>query len=313
MIVLKRGSKLETKEIEALLKEALMDTSFEIHEHERLGGLTNRNYLIKSNKGSYFVRIAGYRTNEFINRHYEHVHTKLISDYDIDAKLVHFNPDSGLKINEYLDNAITINKAMVQKDKNLLEGIALKLSDLHSMKPQSSFDFNVFELIEQYENHILGNAGKLWDDYENSKKELDELKATYQSLNIKRVLCHNDPLCENFMLKDNRIFLTDWEYAGLNDPLWDVADFIIESEIEYDDELFFVQQYIGCSATIDAQLRIALNKVFIDFLWSLWAIMKYTIEKDNEMLNWGNQRYTRFKVYLDEYKSNFTANKEANI
>ena len=310
---IEKEKKLEEREIETLLKEALTDTCIEIHNYKRLGGLTNRNYVIKSNKGSYFVRFAGYRTNEFINRHHEHIHTKLISDYNIDAKLIHFNPNTGLKINEYLDHAITLNKEIIQKNKDLLKGIAFKLSDLHKMETQSSVEFNVFELIDQYEKHILENSGELWNDYETSKKELDELKSKYQSLNIKKVLCHNDPLCENFMIKEDRIYLTDWEYAGLNDPLWDVADFIIESEIDKDDELYFIQQYLDLSVSVNVQLRIALNKVFIDFLWSLWAIMKYSLEKDDEMLNWGNQRYIRFKEYLNQYRTEFKNYKEEII
>ena len=41
------------------------------------------------------------------------------------------------------------------------------------------------------------------------------------------VPCHNDPWPGNLLDADGpdgRIYLIDWEYSGMNDPMWDLAD-----------------------------------------------------------------------------------------
>ncbi len=55
------------------------------------------------------------------------------------------------------------------------------------------------------------------------------IKDRMNKLAITKTPCHNDPLCENWLRDPKRIYLVDWEYAGMNDPLWDLADISIEA------------------------------------------------------------------------------------
>ena len=41
--------------------------------------------------------------------------------------------------------------------------------------------------------------------------------------------CHCDPLCENFLDAGERMWIVDWEYSGMNDPLWDLGDLSVEA------------------------------------------------------------------------------------
>src|SRR3546814_6973911 len=38
-----------------------------------------------------------------------------------------------------------------------------------------------------------------------------------------------DPLCENFLDDGRRMWIVDWEYSGMNDPLWDLGDVSVEA------------------------------------------------------------------------------------
>ena len=38
--------------------------------------------------------------------------------------------------------------------------------------------------------------------------------------------CHCDPLCENFLDTGERMWIVDWEYSGMNDPMWDLGDLV---------------------------------------------------------------------------------------
>jgi thiamine kinase-like enzyme len=37
-------------------------------------------------------------------------------------------------------------------------------------------------------------------------------------------------LCENFLDTGERMYIIDYEYAGNNDPMWDLGDLSVEGE-----------------------------------------------------------------------------------
>ena len=43
--------------------------------------------------------------------------------------------------------------------------------------------------------------------------------------------CHCDPLAENFLDTGERMWIVDWEYSGMNDPMWDLGDLSVEASL----------------------------------------------------------------------------------
>lgn len=55
---------------------------------------------------------------------------------------------------------------------------------------------------------------------------------------IKLSPCHNDLVAENILIVEddvndiganNQLFFIDWEYSGMNDPMWDIAALFLEN------------------------------------------------------------------------------------
>ena len=63
------------------------------------------------------------------------------------------------------------------------------------------------------------------------------------------------------------MYLVDWEYAGMNDPMWDLADLFIEAEFTHEEENVFCQYYFESENTLDSIIkhRILINKILLDF------------------------------------------------
>ena len=159
--------------------------------------------------------------------------------------------------------------------------------------------FNVFEKIKEYEDLINETKrNDFWEDYPKIREQIYALKEEYESFNVELAFCHNDPLCENFVLGKERLFLVDWEYGGMNDPLWDVADVIIEAILNEEEEEAFKTFYFNGPATPQEERRIVMNKVFLDFLWSLWGKQRFSIGED-DMQAYADERYERMKINLD--------------
>lgn len=259
---------------------------------ERLGGLTNKNYKVMDDRKSYVFRIAGDGTEELVSRGDEKKCTQLAEDIGITPHLIYFDPNSGTKITSYIDNAVTMNSSLVRNLENM-KSIAKIFKKLHQSDKKSDVIFDVFQKIQDYEKLLPENI--LWNDYFEIKKRVISLKKLVSESNV-RVLCHNDPLCENFVMSDSSMYLVDWEYSGMNDPMWDIADFFIEAEYTLDEEQQFYKYYFDSSPTSNELTRLLINKVLIDFLWSLWGLQRFSSGAD--LLGYANHRYEKAKKTL---------------
>ena len=57
------------------------------------------------------------------------------------------------------------------------------------------------------------------------------------------VTCHNDLLAANFIDDGSRLWIVDWEYAGMGDPFFDLANFAVNNELDEDGESALLEAY----------------------------------------------------------------------
>ena len=189
---------------------------------ERMGGMTNHTYKVSTTKGDYIIRIPGEGTEDIINREHEKISMELACHLGIDSKLIYFD-DKGVKICEYIAGAQTMcSEALQQRDKIL--AIAEVLNTLHGCGIDTGVPFDIFAMAESYEKVISSNKITLYEDYAMIKEDVFEIRESMTDHAIKLVPCHNDPLCENWVIGQEGMYLIDWEYAGMNDGMWDLAD-----------------------------------------------------------------------------------------
>ena len=77
---------------------------------------------------------------------------------------------------------------------------------------------------------------------------------------IARLLGHNDLLPGNFIDDGDRLWLVDWDYAGFNCPLFDLANLASNSELSEDQERWLLETYFEVPAD--------------DLLWRRYSAMK---------------------------------------
>ena len=95
---------------------------------------------------------------------------------------------------------------------------------VHRSNVDTKVPFEVFDMATGYEDIIKEKQVPVYHDYVRVKDEVMRIKhITDEECEIKKVPCHNDPLCENWV-KSGKMYLIDWEYAGMNDGMWDLAE-----------------------------------------------------------------------------------------
>ena len=282
---------------EQQVKELLATAGFDAPAGiERLGGLTNISYHAQSPQYDLVVRFPGDGTSELVNRADEKIINEEASRIGVDTKLYYFDERTGRKISAYVPNAETMH-ADTARDPQNIELIGRLFARLHSQAKPVDVVFDPVQKAGDYEKLIFADGGTLWDDYEQTKARVFEKLSVLPSPS--RVFCHCDPLCENFVkdAKNMQMYLVDWEYSGMCDPLWDIADIAIEAGYSEDETMALARAYFGREPKTHEIERIFANEVLIDFVWSLWGEQRAAY--DSSLVGYGDARYARAKDNLE--------------
>lgn len=271
---------------------------------ERMGGLTNHTYhVILENGKEYVVRVPGEGTEELIVRKDEKISTELACRLGIDADCLYFGED-GSKVTQYIENAITMSAEQMRNEERIQQITAI-FQKLHTCGVNTGVPFEVFDMAAGYEKIISDYHVPMYEDYPVVKQQIMEIKQEIdRTCDTTRVPCHNDPLCENWVVGGSGMYLIDWEYAGMNDRMWDLSDISIEAEFDNNCDTLLLRCYFSEEPTEKTWKHFYANKIYVDFLWTLWA--KTRVPFDGQpMEDWAVERYARLKrniVYFEQIR-----------
>ena len=283
--------------MEKIIKEkisSLLSQEEEVLSVEQLGGMTNQNYLVKTTNKQYIVKFFGKGTEKLINRQDEKYNLELLKDLDLDVKNYLFDIEAGIKVNEYIESAITLDSTSI---KTKFDKIAPILQTIHASGKELRGEFAPFEEIKKYESLIEEKIP--YANYEAVREEVFSLEKRLADLGVDRKSCHIDLVPENFIESpQGRLYLIDWEYSSMNDPMWDLAALFLESEFTPKEEEAFLSHYESEQTPVSRE-KIAIYKILQDAIWSLWTV--YKEEQGADFGDYGVSRYQRAVKGLPYY------------
>ena len=283
--------------MEKIIKEkisSLLSQEEEVLSVEQLGGMTNQNYLAKTTNKQYIVKFFGKGTEKLINRQDEKYNLELLKDLDLDVKNYLFDIEAGIKVNEYIESAITLDSTSI---KTKFDKIAPILQTIHASGKELRGEFAPFEEIKKYESLIEEKIP--YANYEVVREEVFSLEKRLADLGVDRKSCHIDLVPENFIESpQGRLYLIDWEYSSMNDPMWDLAALFLESEFTPQEEEAFLSHYESEQTPVSRE-KIAIYKILQDTIWSLWTV--YKEEQGADFGDYGVNRYQRAVKGLSYY------------
>ena len=284
--------------IQNYLKKELNVKDEDIDKIEPLGGMTNHNFKVELNGKRYVFRLPGEGCSCFVNRKNENQNVQLIQNLKIDAEIIHFNENSGVKIAKYIDRAETLNPITALKYKNKVAAI---LKKLHNSNLSFGNQFNVFNEIIKYELEIEKLTSRKYPNYEVVRKKVFDLKKILENTGVHLVSCHNDTVPENFIISNGQMYLIDWEYSGMNEKEWDIGAFCLECNFSKQETKEFIDVYFEGKATKENKMKVLIYQICQDFLWSLWTILKE--ENGEDFGDYGKNRYYRGIKLLEELEN----------
>ncbi|WP_164479093.1 choline/ethanolamine kinase family protein [Nakamurella antarctica] len=269
--------------------EALNDPGREISPLP--GGLTNQNYRVTTRNASYVARVSSPQTELLsIDRQSEYENSKAAAAADVAPEVVGYLPGQGLLVIRWIEGH-TLTDADIGRPE-MLARIANACQRLHA-GPRFTGTFDMFSLQRSYLQLVQHRGFRLPDRYMEFTPHVNRI---WQSLNARPVAtvpCHNDLLAANFIDDGTKLWLIDYEYAGNNDPCFELGNIWSEANLDEASLIQLVTDYFGGHHPVKIA-RARLQALMAKYGWMLWAsIQDSTSEMDFDFWQWGLEKYDR--------------------
>jgi thiamine kinase-like enzyme len=207
------------------------------------GGITNRNYLVSDGVWRSVVRFGDDIPIHGIMRFNELSAAQAAHAAGISPKLIFAAP--GVMVTQCLLGR-SLTPEDVRQEHNLSRIVEL-ISRCHRAVPAHIrgpvLAFWVFQVIRSYIGSLQGEDCRIAGQLASLQEQANELEALVGPVTI--VFGHNDLLAANIFDDGDRLWLLDWDYAGLNSPLFDLANLASNNAFSEADEAALLGAYFG--------------------------------------------------------------------
>ena len=225
------------------------------------GGITNRNFRVDVGDETFVLRIGGEDTGLLgIDRSAECAASRMAAELGLAPEVVAFLEPEGYLLTRYVDGVV--GEVEVRQ-----AGAALRR--LHD-GPAIPSRFDSFRVVEAYR----ALAGQRGVDIPPAYEWASELAGRIEQRRsgVAPRPCHNDLLSANFISDGTRLWIVDWEYAGMGDPFFDLGNFAVNNELDAGGERLLLESYGGGDG--DA---LVLMRFMSDFREAMWGVVQQAL------------------------------------
>lgn len=262
---------------------------------ERLGGLTNMVFRL----GEYCLRLPGKGTEEYINRQNEAVAVQVAAAASVSPEILYIDRESGVMVSRFVEGATTMSPEAFKTVPGAPTRAGIAFRKLHGNGAAFPAQFELFAMIDEYLGVLANKNIDLPEGYHDALREAESVREALSAHPLPNVSCHCDPLCENFLDTGHRMWIVDWEYCGMNDPMWDLADLAVEGEFDPAQEEEMIRAYFDKGPTRSERGRIVIYKAMSDLLWTLWGLIQ--LANDNPAVDfraYAEDRFARCRALM---------------
>jgi thiamine kinase-like enzyme len=280
----------------------------------RLGGLTNLVFRVAAGDGeATCLRVPGKGTEDYIDRAVECHNAKAAEAAGVSPEVLHFDPKSGVMVTRFVEGIETMTPELFGSRQGSPGRAARAFRKLHGSGETFQFRFELFAMIDDYLGHLDKLGAELPEGYHDVVGEAGAVREALAVHPARLAPCHCDPLCENFLDDGQRMWIVDWEYSGMNDPLWDLGDLSVEAGFDAAQDREMMTAYFEAApgGVSEAQWgRMVIYKAMCDLLWTLWGLIQHANKNPTEdFWAYATGRFERCKALMaaDDFPSRLKA------
>jgi aminoglycoside phosphotransferase (APT) family kinase protein len=276
------------------------------------GGITNRNYRLDVDVESFVVHLSGRDTELLgIDREAERSATAAAHEAGVGPEMIAFLPKQRALITRFV-HAQPLPAEDLEKPE-VMDAVVEAIRAVHGMAPIPSA-FDPFRIVRDYRDTAEIHGVRVPATYRQALHAADRIAVAFGRQPVPIRPCHNDLLNANVLLRDGRVILVDYEYAGMGDLFFDLGNFSINNGISEGAEELLLERYFG-GATAAARARLKLMKIMSDFREAMWGVVQQGISTmDFDYVDYADRHFARclqsaeddrFGAWLDDAPEDF--------
>ena len=243
------------------------------------GGITNQNYRIETGGESFVVRIVGEKTDLLgIDRENEYCANKAAGEIGIAPEVVYFIRPEGYLVTRFIHGREIPLVEMRRPE--MINQVAAVLRRIHSIPPILG-TFDVFRMVEAYTETARSFKVTFPPIFGWLMERVRTAEAALRFEPYIPRTCHNDFLNANFLF-DGHIRILDWEYAGMGDIFFDLANFSVNHEFSDEQDRILLTSYfaeweIPGDITPQRWARLKVMRIMSDCREAMWSMVQIGI------------------------------------
>jgi thiamine kinase-like enzyme len=245
------------------------------------GGITNTNFTVNDQGRRFVVRVGDDIPIHGVMRFNELAAAHAAYAAGISPEIVY--QEKGVFVMRFIEGQ-TLSEADVRQPQNLDRIISL-IQTCHTEIPKylkgPMLVFWPFQVCRSYILTAREGKSRMLDSLPHFADLNETLEAAVGEVKI--VFGHNDLLAANFIDDGNRLWLLDWDYAGFNADLFDLAGLSSNNGLSIEQEEGVLKAYFQQPVTDRQRRQLAAMKcvsLLRETLWSIVSEIHSTIEFD---------------------------------
>jgi thiamine kinase-like enzyme len=252
------------------------------------GGITNHNFKVEVHGETFVLRMGGAQTGLLgIDRRVEHEASLRAAEVGVGPEVAGFLEEEGWLVTRFIDGRPIPPEEM--RGPQTIRRVAAALRTFHDAEPiPGRFDAHV--VVEEYRRAAEARGVAIPDAYAAAHEMSERIRRVRGPQQL--VPCHNDLLNANF-LDDGAIRIVDWEYAGMGDRFFDLANLSVNHEFGAADDEVLLDAYFD-DASEERFASLAMMKFMSDFREAMWGVLQSGIsELDFDFNGYASKHFDR--------------------
>jgi thiamine kinase-like enzyme len=276
----------ERADVERLVRESTLFVGQAVEIRPLHGGITNRNYVVTTDAGEYVVRIPGERTELLgIDRAYEAEAARRAADLGIGPGVLGLLEPVGTLVTELVDGRHLDPVPFVER----LDDVIALIRTFHNSGPLGG-GFPIHRVVEWHARDASAHGVMAPTSYERLHQRSRRIEAAFAKTPTPLAPCHNDLLPGNVLFGEQRVWLLDFEYAGMNDRFFDLGNLSVNSALNQGADERLLTLYFG-KVTKFSWARLQLMKMMSEFREGMWAVVQQAISTlDTDFVSYAKER-----------------------
>jgi thiamine kinase-like enzyme len=269
-----------------------------------VGGLSNASFVVTDATGKFVVRSGEDYPFHHVFRERELMTARAAASAGLAPEIVYAEP--GLMVSRFIEGRV-FGEADVRANIERIAGIVRRFHQ--TMAPGITgpgFAFWVFHVVRDYAHTLRDSRNPLTRRLPELLAINAELEAAQLPLRI--VFGHNDLLPANIIDDGKRLWLIDFEYAGFNTAMFDLAGLASNAAFDTAQSDALLAAYFGRAP--DDQLRsshaaMQCASLLREALWALVSEM-YLSAPGADYDAYAHDNFARFDAALAAYRTRYT-------